>query len=226
MLNQIGPLANWLESKTLNISVRMSRQLRITKQFGWDKEHVLLPDRLLSELGFWQEQSYLKGNSWYFPLKPMFWLAYLFLFIIPDNVVSQAHIYMPLHRAVPWESGAERWWNKLSWISIPHREPPYFHMEFLKNEIAVDALHFTAGDFSGCYAQERILSHTEWRISTQTAHKLFVTKCCSLGGTLIDILTGSFACFLAELFQPSSYIRIHCFCVFKLHRGLCVYTLN
>lgn len=93
-------------------------------------------------------------------------------------------------------------------------------MEFLKNQIAVGTLRFTAGDFSGCYAQERILSHTEPRTSAQIAHKLFVTMCCSLGGTLIDILTGSFACFLAELFQPSSYIQIDCFCVFKLHRGL------
>lgn len=81
----------------------------------------------------------------------MFWLTYLFIFVIPVNVVSQVHMFMcPLHKAEQSRGTLLLYRIKLLW---GHCILP-------------------AGDFLGCYAQKGILSHTELPTSTQTVQKV------------------------------------------------------
>lgn len=136
----------------------------------------------------------------------MFWLTYLFIFVVPVNVVSQVHTCMcPLHKAEQSHGTLLLYRIKLLW---GHCILP-------------------AGDFLGCYAQKRILSHTELPTSTQTVQNVgFVFQVLFSSRYLVDILIDSFACFLAGLFQPSIQIQIQSFCVFKLDTGLYECMLN
>lgn len=88
-----------------------------------------------------------------------------------------------------------------------------------KMQIAVGTLHLTAGASQDVITERNFITY-KLPTSTQTPQKLLFFQTVFSRRYANKYIESAAACFLAELFQPSSQMEIHCFCVFKLDVGL------